>query len=201
VVTISATALTALDASDSAIAHADKVEGGSVSVSSNDSAAVTVDAVIGDRVTIAASDSGALSVDSVNCDRLSIAASDSAVLKAGAITAPDGIDISCEDSAIVEARGIAAEDSVSVTVEDSSVAVLDGSAPALSAALSDSSELDARDFEAKKVTIVASSSSAAEVCATASIEARLSDSSAVLYTCDPDKVTKTLDDSSTLDEN
>jgi hypothetical protein len=180
VVTISATALTGLEAKDSALAHANRIEGGSVSVTSSDSAELTADIVTGDRV--------------------SITATDSSVLTAGEISAPDGVTLSSEDSSVIEAHEISTEGEVSVKAQDSSVVMLDGSAPALTADLSDSSVLDALDLTAFEAVISASSSSTAEVCATGSVHASLSDSSAVKYTCDPEKVTKDLDDSSTLDE-
>lgn len=182
VITVSATALTRVEASDSATLKANHVDGGGVTIAASDSADVTVD-VITAR------------------DDLTVRAQDSAMVTLEDVTAGGPLSLSASDSAVLDARSIAAEDALSVTARGSSEVVLQGEAPSLVAELRDSSHLDAKDLTVADASVHASSSSDAEVCATATLDVTLRDSSAVGYSCDPDKILQDLDDSSTLSEN
>lgn len=181
VVTISATELHRLEGEDSAKVKADRVEGNDVFVTSSDSSEVTVDAVSAGR-------------------DVSISVSDSSFVEAGTVTAGAALSISASDSATVDLPALTVKDEVTVTAEDSSDVFVQGDAETLDAHLSDSSRLDADELTVAAVEIEAADSSEAAVCATESLLATLSDSSAVTYTCDPKDVTKKLDDSSTLTE-
>lgn len=181
VVTIHAAALSALETRDSARASADAVEGGAVVIASSDSSEVTVGGVAAE-------------------ESVSISAHDSSSSKIGEVVARGRVAVSAADSSLVEASGIAADGEITLESRDSSEVALRGEAPALDADLSDSSYLDAEDLTVESVVVRASSSASADVCATGTLDATLSDSSAVRYDCDPESVTRHLEDSSSLDE-
>lgn len=145
-----------------------------------------------------ANDSATASADRLEGEDVLIASHDSSEVTVGAIVARDRVSISASDSSIVEAHDIAADDTLTVTAEDSAQVTVEGDAAALEAHVTDSSQLDAEELTVATAVIEGEDSAVAEVCATASLAATLSDSAAVSYGCDPEKVTKHQEDSSTL---
>lgn len=181
VVTIHATALSALATQDSARAGANAVEGGAVRIASSDSSELTV---------------GRVAAES----SLSVESSDSSSSAIGEAAVHGRVAVSSSDSSVLEMSQLVADDEVALEASDSSEVSLRGEAPALDATLSDSSALDAADLTVESVVVRASSSSTAEVCATETLDATLSDSSSVRYGCDPESVTQHLEDSASLEE-
>ncbi|MEZ4298365.1 MAG: DUF2807 domain-containing protein [Polyangiaceae bacterium] len=181
VVTIHAKALSALATRDSARADANAVEGSAVSVASKDSSELSVG-----RIAAGAS--------------LSMSTGDSSSSSIEVAEALGSVAVLTSDSSLLDVGTLTAGDSVELTAGSSSDVTLRGSTPVLEADLSDSTSVKAAKLSAAQVIIRASSSSSGEVCATSSLDATLSDSSSVVYTCNPENVTKSLEDSSSLTE-
>lgn len=131
---------------------------------------------------------------------LSVTASDSASSTLGKVAASGPVTVTASDSAVAVLNQLTADNEVSVHAQDSSEVTLHGEASSLDATVEDSSHLGAEDLKVPDVVLTASDSSDADVCATRSLDATLSDSSAATYTCDPDTVHKDLDESSSLTE-
>lgn len=179
VVTVSAQALHALRAENSAVGVANTVSGGDVTVESKNSAEARV-------TTIAAT--GALTLTS----------EDSATLTATTVTAGGAVSVRAERSSTLTAMAITASGTVTLVADNSATATLGGGAPSLAAQVSHSSTLQAQNLSAGSAMITASASASAELCATTSLNATLTTSSHVGYHCNPASVVKNVDQTSTL---
>jgi hypothetical protein len=179
VVTVSAQALHALRGDNVATAIASAVSGENVSVESSNSASVTVASITATKTLTLASDSVSKLVAS------SVTASGPSTLKA-------------DHSGQLEVTGITASQPITLAVSDVAVIAVSGTAPMLTAQLTRSATLRGQQLSAPVVVINASNVSSAQVCATTSLDATLTASSQVVYHCNPDKITRSVDLTSAL---
>jgi hypothetical protein len=179
VVTVSAQALHALraDASSSVVASA--VSGGDVTVESRNSAQLSVTTVTA-------------------ASTLTVTSDGSATLTATTITAGGAVSLAAQQSSSLTVTGINATGTVTLVADSSSTVQLGGAAPMFAAQVANSSTLQAQNLSAVSATISASNSSSAELCATTSLNATLTNNSFVGYHCNPSSVVQNVDQSSTL---
>lgn len=178
VITVSAQALHALRADTSSTAVASAVSGGDVTLESRNSAALTV-------TTVAAS-------------TLTATSDDSATLTATTVNAGGAVSLRAERSSRLTVTEINAVGTVTLVADTSSTTTLGGAAPMLAVQAAHSSVVQAQNLSASAATISASTSSSAELCATSSLNATLSNSSHVACHCNPSSVVKNVDATSTL---
>jgi len=178
-VVVSARALHALRADNAAEAVASAVSGDDVSIESSGSADVKVA-----RITAA--------------NRLVLASHNVGKLAVATITAGGPFTLTADHSGQIEAMAITATQPLTLVASNVADVAIGGTAPLITAQLSGSASLRGQDLSAASVVITASNVSTAQVCATASLDATLTTSSQVAYHCNPAKVTRSVDQTSTL---
>jgi hypothetical protein len=176
-VRVSATALTRVEASDSASVKVDRVEGDAVLLSAHDASGIELDAVHASHT-------------------LSIAASDSGNVQIASGSADADVSIRASDASNVSASDMNVTGRLSIHASDASTVVLHGQAAGLTAELSDASHCDAEAFSADDVVLDESDGCTASVCAKGSLSMKLTDSSRATYHCDPASVTQDIHDGS-----